>query len=398
MAWARLDDGFDDHPKVLDLLDGLPEMEGAAAVGLWTLALTYAHRTMREAKIPGFVPRSFPRRCFVPAGLGKRLVSVGLWEEAEGGWLIHDFDKYLPTDELRAKRSEAGKRGAEARWGKRPSGDGNLPSGAMCSPSKSHAEEPPEYDASDPDESDFDCAGGAADTPANGPGSRSAGPDGKLPSVAIWLDGKKCPEPEPEPEEKLSTFSSETASPPSDTTKAAASKPAKKPKPVSAPRPDVEALCARLVELMVANDCKPPTVTDKWRTEARLLLDKDDRGFDKAMRLLEWCQDSEFWKPNIHSIPTFRKKYDQLRQQANAEWVRNRNRAVGASPAEDVTPGAPSTEITPYGGTASNVIPFQRSGSNDAHLAAAMERAQARDAAQAADPTGQTSPWKAITG
>lgn len=43
-------------------------------------------------------------------------------------------------------------------------------------------------------------------------------------------------------------------------------------------------------------------------------------------------------------------------------------------------------------------LPAQRPGPNDAHLAAAMERAQARDAAQAANPTSQTSPWKAITG
>lgn len=45
-----------------------------------------------------------------------------------------------------------------------------------------------------------------------------------------------------------------------------------------------------------------------------------------------------------------------------------------------------------------NVLPFQRLAPNDAHLAAAMERAQARDAAQAANSTSQTSPWKAITG
>lgn len=59
----------------------------------------------------------------------------------------------------------------------------------------------------------------------------------------------------------------------------------------------------------------------------------------------------------------------------------------------DAPPGAdiPSQRL---GG---NVLPFQRAASNDAHLAAAMERAQARDAAQAADPERRTSPWKAIT-
>jgi hypothetical protein len=55
-------------------------------------------------------------------------------------------------------------------------------------------------------------------------------------------------------------------------------------------------------------------------------------------------------------------------------------------------PGIPEQRL---GG---NVLPFQRPGPNDAHLAAAMERAQVRDAAQATNSASQTSPWKAITG
>src|ERR1700756_687428 len=34
VPWARIDDGFDDHPKVLALLD---HDDGAAALGLWVL-------------------------------------------------------------------------------------------------------------------------------------------------------------------------------------------------------------------------------------------------------------------------------------------------------------------------------------------------------------------------
>lgn len=174
MAWARLDDGFSDHPKVLNLIDTLPEMEGAAAIGLWTLALSYAHRTMRSAKTPGLIPRSFPRRNLVPTWLGDRLVAAGLWEEHEDGWLIHDFGDYLPSDELRSKRAEAGKRGAAARWAnganassETAGSDGNLPSGAM----------------------------------AKGDGTAS------------MANGKTCPEPEPEPEPKKTSSSSSPAAP-----------------------------------------------------------------------------------------------------------------------------------------------------------------------------------------
>lgn len=98
----------------------------------------------------------------------------------------------------------------------------------------------------------------------------------------------------------------------------------RKPKAEPPPRPDVEALCQRLVELMVANECKPPEITKTWRDETRRMLDLDKRDFDKAMALLEWSQRDSFWKSNIHSMPTFRTKYDQLRQKANEPWERTR--------------------------------------------------------------------------
>lgn len=116
--------------------------------------------------------------------------------------------------------------------------------------------------------------------------------------------------PSPTPKDNLS--SSPTASPRVD-----------KPKRDRKPEPrrnDVDALCNRLVELMIENECKPPTISEAWRTEARLLLDKDGRDFTKAMALLEWSQNDIFWKTNILSLPTFRKQYEQLRLKANAEW------------------------------------------------------------------------------
>jgi len=130
MGWARIDDGFDDHPKILALLE---HDEGGAAVGLWTLCLTWAHRNTRKAgKVPGLIPASLPRRYLGPGArdLAKLLVLEGLWEERtdEDGWQIHDFDRYLPTAETREARAEAGRRGAEARWGKHAGRDSNLPS------------------------------------------------------------------------------------------------------------------------------------------------------------------------------------------------------------------------------------------------------------------------------
>lgn len=87
---------------------------------------------------------------------------------------------------------------------------------------------------------------------------------------------------------------------------------AKPPAVAQPPREDVEALCTRLRDHVARNTDKPPTITAKWRTEARLLLDKDGIEFDEAVRVLDWCQQDSFWMPNILSMPKFREKFAQL--------------------------------------------------------------------------------------
>ena len=78
-------------------------------------------------------------------------------------------------------------------------------------------------------------------------------------------------------------------------------------------------LCRMLCDLIEGNGSKRPNITKAWHDAARLMLDKDDRDPDKAARLIRWCQDDEFWRSNILSMPKFREKYDQLRLQAEAE-------------------------------------------------------------------------------
>ncbi|KAB2344830.1 hypothetical protein [Actinomadura rudentiformis] len=116
---------------MLALLD---EEGGAVAIGLWTVCFTWAHRnTRKKGRTPGLLPKGLPRRMIGGEGqaAAELLVRVGLWEVAEdGGWQFHDFTDYLPSDKTRAARAEAGRKGAEARWGKKPprGTDGNEPS------------------------------------------------------------------------------------------------------------------------------------------------------------------------------------------------------------------------------------------------------------------------------
>lgn len=99
MGWAKFDDGFTDHPKV-------------AAAGPWGELLAmrgviYAAKHETD----GFIPAGQLARLGVGIPAVKKkaasLVEVGLWDEADGGWVIHDFLDYHPSradkEEERAK-------------------------------------------------------------------------------------------------------------------------------------------------------------------------------------------------------------------------------------------------------------------------------------------------------
>jgi len=108
---------------------------------------------------------------------------------------------------------------------------------------------------------------------------------------------------------------------------------AKPPRPDDPPRDDVEALCTRLHDLVIAGGSKA-NISGKWRTEARLLLDRDERDFQKTLNLIEWSQQNPFWRKNILSMPKFREKYDQLRLAALAEHEQSRASPTGLSKRE----------------------------------------------------------------
>ena len=89
MAWLRIDDRVRTHPKIATA--------GPAAAWLWFCSVCYA----REHLTDGFIPKAV-----VPALAGglpspwrhaARLVDVRLWEDAVGGFLIHDFLDWNPS-------------------------------------------------------------------------------------------------------------------------------------------------------------------------------------------------------------------------------------------------------------------------------------------------------------
>lgn len=82
MPWGRLDDGLYDHPK----LDALGRQR-LAAVGLWTLAISWCNRRLTD----GLVPAERIRLLGGTPALAELLVTAGLFDRTETGYAIHDF-------------------------------------------------------------------------------------------------------------------------------------------------------------------------------------------------------------------------------------------------------------------------------------------------------------------
>lgn len=99
MGWVKLDDNFPDHPKV--------ERAGYQAGWLYVCGLTYCSRFLTD----GFIPADrLPRLSSIPKPqqAANALVREGLWYEAPGGWVVHNYDRWQRTaEQVEAERTSA---------------------------------------------------------------------------------------------------------------------------------------------------------------------------------------------------------------------------------------------------------------------------------------------------
>lgn len=106
MAWVRIDDGFTQHPKVVQA--------GPLGIAMQIAGLCYCNRYLTD----GFIPRAVVPNLLNLEGIAMRvwdgelfgggedatwqlvvsdLIAAGLWEEVEGGYRIHDYLDYQPS-------------------------------------------------------------------------------------------------------------------------------------------------------------------------------------------------------------------------------------------------------------------------------------------------------------
>jgi hypothetical protein len=100
---------------------------------------------------------------------------------------------------------------------------------------------------------------------------------------------------------------------------------------LNAGRDDAMRLCVHLAERVEANGSGRPEIGKKWLDAARLLIDTDKRTEEQIHRAIDWCQDSEWWRPHILSMPRLREKYNTLRLQAGQGRRANGNGAASES-------------------------------------------------------------------
>lgn len=166
--------------------------------------------------------------------------------------------------------------------------------------------------------------------------SRFPGPD-DAEAEELTSENEPFPEDSPKPREEVATLREDV-----DTEQGAGSREqgsisssaAEQPTQEHQPREDVERLCLHLADRVERNGAKRPTITKRWRDAARLLIDADGRSEEQIRKAIDWCQDDEFWRSNILSMPKLREKYDQLRLKA---WSRDGPHLAAANGATDRT-------------------------------------------------------------
>lgn len=97
-------------------------------------------------------------------------------------------------------------------------------------------------------------------------------------------------------------------------------------------REDVDRICRYLAEWVVRNGSKRPAITEKWRTEARLLIDNDGRTLDQIRSVIAWSQRHHFWRSRVLSVPRLRTEFDAIRLQMESQNQQDRRGGTGNQP------------------------------------------------------------------
>ena len=109
MAWAKFDDGYPTHPKVIRSGRG-------TGLALDVAGMTYAARHLTDGFIADGVLAGLYPPLKQPGKVAEHLVEVGRWEHdnQRKGWWIHDFLQHKFSAEATATKKAAAREGNSA--------------------------------------------------------------------------------------------------------------------------------------------------------------------------------------------------------------------------------------------------------------------------------------------
>lgn len=259
MPWVRLDDRFPTHRKVALLSD--------RAFRLYVSGLCWASENLTEGVVLDRELTLLARVRNTKAA-AKELEAAGLWDRIHDGWQIHDFLDYNPDRaKVKADREANAARQKAFRDRQKAARDAKKAAAAAAETEDRNG-----------------VTNGVTNAGVTTPPSPS-------PSPSTYVEKDK-------------------------------SAPAPREADTASSRDDVERICTHLADRIEGNGSKRPRITKAWRDAARLLIDSDERTEDQVHIAIDWCQDNDFWRSNILSMPKLREKYEQLRLQATRKPLR----------------------------------------------------------------------------
>jgi hypothetical protein len=261
MPWFRVDDNLGFHHKVI--------AAGNPAMGLWVRAGSVCASQLTD----GFVADH------VVAALGtvaqaKKLVQVGLWDLAQGGYTFHEWDERQPRRaDVEAERAAAKERMKAARDRKRKAAQ---EASAQVSDPRSEDVRANTSRSSDEVRETFEDPYPTHPNPSLPDPPKEVAPDGATtPGSGLML--------------------------------------------VSDNRPEIDRICNHLADRIAEDGSKRPSIGKGWHDAARLMLDRDGHSEAEVHAAIDWCQGHHFWRTNVLSMPKLREKFDQLRKVAQSE-------------------------------------------------------------------------------
>lgn len=66
---------------------------------------------------------------------------------------------------------------------------------------------------------------------------------------------------------------------------------------------------------------------EKWANDIRLMMEKDKRPENEIAKIIDWCQQSDFWHKNILSTGKLREQFSRLRMEYLDDWKKQKEAA-----------------------------------------------------------------------